>query len=394
MSKPTDRRLSICPEGWAYLLVVLIVLAAALLRQINLLMAFFGMLAAIPLLSWRVVQASLNRLEVHRKIPEWISAGDLLVVEIDVTNGRRRLGSWALVVGDTVRRVGHDDAKPLAPEILFTSVPAGQSRRMTYRGRLPERGKYEFGPLQISTRFPLGLLRSSMTLPRTDTLLVFPRLGRLGPGWNRLQATAEVGSGQAVRQQGLLAGDFYGLRNWRHGDSHRWIHWRTSARRQSVIVRQFERQRNQDLAIVLDLWQPDAPEPRHLDNVELTVSCGATILADLCRSGGRTVYLGAASASPYFHRGMASNPLLNDMLTQLAMARADSGDHLGQVLEIVLDQIRPGTRVVLLSAREVDLSDTQRFANLWNNHRQRSWLGRIQCLDVSRGDLADFFMPE
>jgi len=51
MSKPNDRRLSICREGWVYFLVVLIVLAAAILRQINLLMAFFGMLAAIPLIS-------------------------------------------------------------------------------------------------------------------------------------------------------------------------------------------------------------------------------------------------------------------------------------------------------------------------------------------------------
>jgi uncharacterized protein (DUF58 family) len=394
MSKPTDRRVSICREGWVYFLVTLIVLAAAILRQINLLMAFFGMLAAVPLLSWRVVQASLKHLEVRRKLPECISAGDLLVVEIEAANGRRRLGSWALVVGDIVRRVGHDATKPLTPQVMFTSVPAGQSRRMTYRGRLPDRGKYAFGPLQVSTRFPLGLLRSSLTLPQTDTLLVFPRLGRLGPGWNRLQQSADVGSGRAARHQGLLAGDFYGLRDWRDGDSRRWIHWRTSARRQSVVVRQFERQKNQDLALVLDLWQPAVPLAAQLENVELTVSCGATILAELCHRGGRTVYLGAAADKPYCHHGMASNPLLNEMLTELAMVRAASADHLAEVLAQVLDRVRPGTRVVLISTRPIDLSDTQRFTNLWNNSRQRAWLGRIQCLDVSRGDLSDFYSPE
>ena len=82
-----DHRLSICREGWAYILVTLIVLAAAILRQINLLMALFGMMAAIPILSWRVVQASLKRLEIRRKAPESISAGDLLVVEIEAVNG-------------------------------------------------------------------------------------------------------------------------------------------------------------------------------------------------------------------------------------------------------------------------------------------------------------------
>ena len=393
MSKPNGR-LSICREGWVFFLVTLIVLAAAILRQINLLMAFFGMMAGAPILCWRVVQASLKLLEVRRKLPECISAGDLLVVEIDVTNGRRRLGSWALLVGDTVRRVGDDKHPLLHPNVLFTSVPASQSRRMTYRGRLPDRGKYSFGPLQVSTRFPLGLLRSSMSLPQNDTLMVFPRLGRVGPGGNRLQQSADVGSGRAVRQQGLLAGDFYGLRDWRDGDSRRWIHWRTSARRQSVVVRQFERQKNQDLALVLDLWQPDSPQPEHLENVELTVSCGATILADLCRRGGQTLYLGAAGSKSYCHHGMASNPLLNELLTELAMARAHSGDRLGEVLAEVLDQVKPGTRVVLLSTRLIDLSDTQRFAELWNNPRQRAWLGRIQCLDVSRGALTDFFSPE
>jgi uncharacterized protein (DUF58 family) len=360
----------------------------------NLLLVLFGMLASPLLLNWRLVRATLARLEVRRKLPKSVSAGELLVVELDAVNPRRRLGSWAVAAEDVIQREGGDTQPAIAASVLFSHVPAGQSRRETYRGRLMQRGRYRFGPLRISTRFPFGLVRMSTTLDQPQTLLVHPRLGRLTRRWQRLHLSADLGASRVQRKQGLLEGDFYGLRDWRTGDSRRWIHWRTSARRQVPAVRQFEQRRNQDLALIVELWQPAEPTSRDRENVELAVSFAASIVSDLCRRGGRSLWVGLAAAAPRHVHGPASLGLAREVLESLAVAEGSSQDRLPEVVGAALDAIRPGTNTIVVSTRPVNWSDTERFATLWSNPRQRAWIGRIQWIDVGRPDLSDYFVPE
>ena len=259
----SPRRTTICTEGWYYLVVLGFVLGGALMRNMNLLLVLFGMMASPLVLNWRLVRATLARLEVRRKLPKSVSAGDLLVVELEAVNPRPRLASWAIAAEDCIQREGHGDSTaPIVGSVLFPHVPAGHSRKESYRGRLTQRGRYRFGPLRVSTRFPFGLVRTTTTLDQPQTLLVYPRLGRLTRRWQRLHRSADMGASHVQRRQGLLEGDFYGLRDWRSGDSRRWIHWRTSARRQTPAVRQFEQRRNQDLALIVELWQPDRPDAR------------------------------------------------------------------------------------------------------------------------------------
>ena len=72
----------------------------------------------------------------------------------------------------------------------FPTCPPAQSRKGAYRGRLVERGRYRFGPLRLSTRFPFGLFSRTITAGEVETLIVLPRLGRLTEGWaaRRLEA--------------------------------------------------------------------------------------------------------------------------------------------------------------------------------------------------------------
>ena len=65
---------------------------------------------------------------------------------------------------------------------LFSHVPPDSVRHLSYYGRLTRRGRYRFGPLRISTRFPLGLIRRTVTVEQTQTMTVCPRLGHLTPG--------------------------------------------------------------------------------------------------------------------------------------------------------------------------------------------------------------------
>ncbi len=221
---------------------------------------------------------------------------------------------------------------------------------------------------------------------------MLPRLGRLTEGWTarRLEAFA----GTQRRQRPGAEGDFYGVREWRSGDGRRLIHWRSSARLGKLVVRQFERPRTRDVAVVLDLWQPERPAAEHAENVELAVSFAATVLADVCRKSGSNVYLGLSNAGPECVGGPASPATLQGLMERLATVEARSDDALPALLAHALPRIAADTEIVLVSTRPVDLADTARFAALWSDPVLRDRARRILCVDTSSEQLATYFLAE
>jgi uncharacterized protein (DUF58 family) len=392
------RQLSISREGWYYLGVLAFVFAAAIWRDVNLLLILAGMLLGPLLFSMRAVGVTLRGLDVHRRVPEGVCAGDLLVANVRVANTRRRVGSWAIVVEETIEREpssGEDSGrrdKPIRASIFFPYVPAGESRKGTLRGRLPRRGRYRLGPLRISTRFPFGLLSRTITDGRTETLTVYPRLGRLTRAWAARRREAFAGTHRRERRHGP-EGDFYGVREWRPGDSRRWIHPRSSAKLGKLVVRQFEQPRNRDVAVLVDLWQPKKPGADHLENVELAVSFAATVVTDLCRKGGANLLLATDGDEPVYTSGPASTPLLNAAMQQLALAVGRHDDRLNGLLEGALRRIEQGAEVVLVCTRAIDLGDAERLPCLADPNR-RMLARRIRCVDASSQELDEYFRAE
>jgi uncharacterized protein (DUF58 family) len=415
------RQTTICREGWYYLAIIVLVFGGAVFKEVNLLLILGGMLLGAFLLNWRAVRATLAGLRIERQLPARISAGEMLSVNLNLVNTRRRLGTWAVVAEEQIEResaCGNNHGKPqarfsftakgdspgfantkngaalqpLRPNVLFPYVEAGQSRRGVYRGRLTERGRYRFGPLRLSTRFPFGLFSRTITAGDTETLVVLPRLGRLTEGWTSRKLEAFAGSQR--RQRPGAEGDFYGVREWRGGDGRRLIHWRSSARLGRLVVRQFERPRTRDVAVVLDLWRPEHATAEQVENVELAVSFAATVLADVCRKSGSNVYLGLSNAGPECVGGPASPATLQDLMERLAVAEARGEDGLPALLSHALPRIPAEAEVVLVSTRGVDLTDASRFAALWSNPALRERARRILCVNTSLEQLSQFFLAE
>ena len=64
------RRTTLCLEGWAYLIVLAIVLVGAMIREVNLLLMLTGLMAGPVLFSWRLAVVTMRGLEVRRKMPQ------------------------------------------------------------------------------------------------------------------------------------------------------------------------------------------------------------------------------------------------------------------------------------------------------------------------------------
>jgi uncharacterized protein (DUF58 family) len=192
-----------------------------------------------------------------------------------------------------------------------------------YRLLLARRGAYRFGRVLVRSSYPFGLIRRSVEHEMPGTLLVFPRLGTLMSRWYAL--VRDVGhDSSGARRQTFAAGDFYGLRDYRSGDTRRHIHWRTSARRGKLMVRQFERAVHQDVALYIDLWQPDLSTDEDREYVERAVSFAATLIHERCRRDGCRIWLAIAGANAAPLEGTASAWLVREAMSRLACAAPTS----------------------------------------------------------------------
>lgn len=384
------RRVFFSPVGLLYLLVPAIVLTGAILREINILVLLAGFMLWPMVISWGAVAGSMRGVRLRRKLPSGVFAGDEFHVEVTLQNTRYWGASRAIAVEDCVWREG-SDAAPLRPSVLFSRVGAGDSASGYYHGRLPRRGRYVFGPIRAVTEYPLGLVRGAVTLDRRERFMVFPKLGKLTENWEKLRREQFLGSRRSRRQASLMEGDFFGLREWRPGDSRRWIHWRTTARRGDLSVRQFEQPRSQDMSIWLELRSARSPTSLNAEHVEQAVSFATTIVARLCERGGSQITLAVAGREVTIARGSASRTLLQEALEVLTLAEAGEQDRLDELVEKVLPTVRAGMMCFLISTATLDAQRVRKVREAFHG-RMSGRSAEIRIISVPSGELTPYFI--
>lgn len=237
-------------EGWAWLALAVFLVQ---LRAFNLvvllgcLMLALWVVGAVALL----LRPGLGAIRVRRGVPEPVFAGEPFTVTLEVTNtGYFRQRGVHLHDVDVYHN--HRMAAPdLAP---------GQTDSDYYSVTLPRPGQFVWAPVEITTTMPFGLFRRRKLVQTGETTIVLPRLGHLNQGrlLRRLRGSARavVPPRRQLARRTASPADFYGVREFRPGDSPRWIHWRSTARTGIPMVREFEEPPAEHLVIVVDPWLP------------------------------------------------------------------------------------------------------------------------------------------
>lgn len=266
-------------EGMIFLVIMLTLAAGALIGRSNLLMLVFSLMAGPFVLNGLIVSFMLKRIKVSRRIPERAMAGQPLSIPVEIENKKRLLSSRLIAVHDRIRNKNEE----LDPGVLFVCVPPRESRRSTYTVRLQQRGVYEFGPMYVASRFPLGLGERGRVARLPGTILIHPRIGRLRQRWlQQFERGSEFVEQQRGRK-GIFDDEFHRIREYRSGDNPRAIHWRTSARLNELMVREFEQNRDQNLCVMLDLGLDESASDGAALELELAISFVATVCCEHIR---------------------------------------------------------------------------------------------------------------
>ena len=231
-----------------------------------------ALLGLIAVSSWLSEQA-IKDLEIQRRIPRGVTVGQDIRLVYEVSNAKARLPSLAIELTET----GLDDVAFLA------RIPAGGAATGRSTHRFIQRGLDPLGALTIGTSFPFGLFMKERDVELPGELVVWPRQDRVvrapfpGGGRNRARGLAVAGA-PGTR------GDYRGLRPYRVGDDPKDIHWRSSARLPSPVVREYERDATETLWICLDLaGEPGTDETEGL--VEMAASLASRAEAEGKRFG-------------------------------------------------------------------------------------------------------------
>ena len=131
---------------------------------------------------------------------------------------------------------------------VFPRVPA----RLRYHVEPRERGDSETGWLYIRYRSPLGLAERWAKAKLIQSVRVYPALRATEEQQIFLARSRQIDLQLRQARQRGLGRDFESLREYREGDDLRDICWTATARRGSLITRQYQTERSQAVWIVLD----------------------------------------------------------------------------------------------------------------------------------------------
>jgi uncharacterized protein (DUF58 family) len=373
------------PEASVYILILVVLCLGALLGHSNMLMLVFGLTAGPFILNGQMTLLILKRLRVTRRLPEHATAGENFSATLCLSNQKRFLSSWMVIAEDVV----HNAGEQLQPAVLFTRVPPRSQCEAAYEICPARRGLYEFGPVRVMSRFPLGLMERSFELGGVEQLIVYPRIGRLTPRFRQTADSGEAVFNSARLQSGSSDDEFHRLREYRGGDNPRAIHWRTTARRNELMVREYHHNQSCDLLLVLDVWRPDRARPVDLERVELAVSFAASICVDQTRSAAdSSVELVVSGREVMRASGSAGVRSIGELLRQLALAQAGPSAGLAAATRQALANSSSQVRKVLITTRS---SEAARLAIQGAGGLEHNGAGaNFEVFEADAMSLADF----
>jgi hypothetical protein len=157
------------------------------------------------------------------------------------------------------------------------------------------------------------------------------------------------------------------------------------------MVKEFEQQSDQDLAVLLDPWLPRSKaSAEQREAVERAIRFCATVCLETCRGSGRRILLGWTGPSPAVKHGPASIRLLHELLTSLALLRSTPEGHVGGLLDALPAGMLRDAMLLIVTTRPINLAEEYERSSRLNESTGLRLTGRTLLLDASRGDLDNY----
>lgn len=265
-------------RGRAFVILGLAVVIVAMLTGQRDIMRIGLLVLLLPVVAAVLVARARLRMSCERHVePAQVPLGSPLRGRL-VLGQEGRLPAGILMLEDAVPAdLGS------RPRFLVDRADLSWRREVEYPllGRV--RGRFHTGPLMVRTTDPFGLVRLDRRFVATSEVMITPQVFPL----SAMRAAGGAGSAGEARPHriGVVGQDDALVREYRHGDDVRRIHWRSTARLGDLMVRREEQAWDPSASIILDSRARAHAGPGMHSSLEWAISAAASVAIHFLSDG-------------------------------------------------------------------------------------------------------------
>jgi uncharacterized protein (DUF58 family) len=231
--------------GLLFTAALVAVAVAAAVTGNNLLFLILAAMVSTLMISNLISRLSLAGLELDFRMPEHVSARRKFPARILVRNTKRWMPSFS------VRLAGIGDS--IFSALYYPVLPGGQTLEQIVDVEFARRGIHREDGFQFSTAFPFGFLERHAQVALRREILVYPCMNPQ-PGFDELLSAM---SGEVTAHYRGRGHDFHRIRPYELFESARHVDWKATAHTGTLQIREFAREQEPLVEILLDLEVPD-----------------------------------------------------------------------------------------------------------------------------------------
>ncbi|MBI1374653.1 MAG: DUF58 domain-containing protein [Phycisphaera sp.] len=291
------RRIQLRLGGWMYLFVAVFIGLAAMNSQTNLLFWTFGLMIGGAIVSTLYSWLMMTGLQITRLLPDHGAVNEPMQIRYVLSNRKWLMPCFGLVISE---RQGDEFGRLRGrPHGLVMHIPpraVSQAEAIAWPTR---RGPIMLEHIEVGATFPFGIVRIYNVYRQPGRVLVYPAMYRIHRQILRELRSQDI-SGARISQQGGGTEEFYGLREYRPGDSMKVIDWKHTARLQKLVCREMARLNPPKLMILIDLRnRGEYP----FDRSEEAISFASSVLCEAHLDGFEVGIAVVGAACPSFPPG-------------------------------------------------------------------------------------------
>lgn len=322
--------------------------------------------AAFWLASFVMAQCSVYGIRVTRGGNGDGVCGSELILPLTVTN-RTILFRQATVLTELCEfapgGVLHTAVPPLSPREALSIERAVKAEK---------RGCFDLNVVRLSGGDPAGLFRRTRTFRLPGEVVICPHVVhlesiQLHPAGAHTPGTDGRPLGRSGQGQ-----EFFGLRPYRPGDEIRFIHWRGTAAKQRLMIREFEANTVDQVVILLDTYAPLVGNDPRENNLEYLVSMAASLAAFLKDVSCRVLFLAADGRTGELVRLFGDSAGLYPRLRRLLTVIEPGEISFTSLLQETAEEIPSGSLVYALCLNE-DASSLELLELLFDCNCRIHW---------------------
>jgi uncharacterized protein (DUF58 family) len=165
----------------------------------------------------------------------------------------------------------------LAQPVYFPYIPSRQTVQQNVELTFLNRGVYRQDSLGLQTKFPFGFLEKTRRVKSSLEAVVFPSVEPT----EQLYEILPLVSGELESYMRGRGHDIYAIRDYQITDSAHHLDWKASAKTGQLQVREFAREDERRVLLILDTTIDSSASPEEQSKAEAAFERGVTLCASL-----------------------------------------------------------------------------------------------------------------